>query len=188
MRTTQVYSAASGPRHGRRGRSGAMAALLAGPAVILGLGITAPAAMASTTHAAASHRTATTTVKRMVAGHAITPLYSQDINYAAPHCIKWTGTLSWGGNGSIGVPAYIDVEGKITDSCGSGSWGSVHLHWDTIDNPKDIRIIKIEYPTRSANTPKSESDSFATYKDIYLYFCWNSGTAGGCSGKYGPGA
>jgi hypothetical protein len=50
------------------------------------------------------------------------PLYEENLS-SEIQCAHWSGTLSWGGNGSIADPAYIQLEGVIYDTCNNG-WAS----------------------------------------------------------------
>lgn len=113
------------------------------------------------------------------------PAYEQELS-STIRCATWSGTLSWGGNGSIAIPAYIDVSGKLTDNCNSG-YAQLHIHWDTINNPKD-KMIKQVGPNSSANTPFSTEDHVNTYKDIYVWICSEGAGGWRCGNHKGPGA
>jgi len=140
------------------------------------------AASAATAHVAQSGPAVQTV--RGPGGQAI-PAYSQNLSSTIT-CATWSGTLSWGGNGSILVPAYIDLEGKLKDTCNNG-YAQLFIHWDTIDNPKNELVKKVG-PNSSANTPFSTEDRFNTYKDIYVYICSENSTGYRCGNHKGPGA
>lgn len=115
------------------------------------------------------------------------PDYEQSLSSSIT-CASWKGDLSWGGNGSILDPAYIDLTSSVLkDTCSSG-YAQLFIHWDTIDNPKTEQVGKNVGPNSSGNRPFSTSDEFNTYKDIYVYIC--SEGAGGyrCGNHKGPGA
>jgi hypothetical protein len=113
------------------------------------------------------------------------PLFSRDISLHIK-CASWKGELSWGGNGSILFPAFIDISGTLKDTCSSGH-AQLFLHYDTIDNPKEPKVKQIG-PLKSAKTPFTVEDRFNTYKDIYVYICSEGGGGHRCSGHKGPGA
>lgn len=124
------------------------------------------------------------TASRVTSATTAKPLYSQDISLSIK-CATWKGEIAWGGNGSILDPAYIDVSGELKDTCRSG-YAQLFLHWDTIDNPKNELVKKVEEDS-SARTPYSTNDRFNTYKDIYVYIC-SEYEGYRCSEDAGPGA
>jgi hypothetical protein len=133
--------------------------------------------------ASAAHPVTTPALNHLRNG--VTPGYEQDLS-STIRCATWSGTLSWGGNGSIVVPAYIDISGKLTDNCNNG-YAQLFLHYDTIDNPKEPKVKQIG-PNSSANTPFSTEDNLNTYKDIYVYICSEDSTGYRCGNHKGPGA
>lgn len=176
------------PRTVQRALSRPVVGLVAALAfVAVPLTSSATAQAATTPHAAAStssgiHVVTSTTAHR--AQH-IQPLYSQDITVSI-QCATWSGELSWGGNGSILFPAYIDLNGTLKDTCNNG-YAQIFLHWDTIDNPKNVLVKKVG-ANSSAKTPYSTEDDLNTYKDIYLYICSEDSSGYRCSAHKGPGA
>jgi len=115
----------------------------------------------------------------------ITPDYEQSLSSSIT-CASWSGDLSWGGNGSILDPAFIDISGKLKDTCNNG-YAQLFLHYDTIDNPKNPKVKQIG-PNTSANTPFSTEDNLNTYKDIYVYICSKNTAGYRCGNHKGPGA
>lgn len=118
------------------------------------------------------------------------PAYSQDLSFDIA-CASWKGELAWGGNGNPIIPAYIDVSGRLKSPCSDGH-AQLHIHYDTIDNPQNIRIIQIG-PERTERTPWDTKDTINTFKDIYLWICSWRGTVHhekdySCSHHKGPGA
>lgn len=113
------------------------------------------------------------------------PLYEQSLS-SEIQCAHWAGTLSWGGNGSIAVPAYIQLEGTIYDTCNNG-WARLYLHWDTIDNPKE-KNPGYAGPNGHNNTPYYTEDTVNTYKDIWVLLCSSDHEGYRCGNKKGPGA
>jgi hypothetical protein len=168
----------------------AAAVLASALAITLGPALSANAATGSrstvaTPHPAAGRALARTEVVPPAApGAAAEPLYSQDITLSIK-CASWSGELAWGGNGSILVPAYIDISGTLKDTCSSG-YAQLFAHWDTIDNPKNPLVKKVN-ANSSAKTPYSTSDNVNTYKDIYVYIC-SEYQGYRCSAHKGPGA
>ncbi len=158
-------------------------------AITLGSALSASAATVSRAVVAAPHPDGRTLVQTEAVppaapNTAAKPLYSQDITLSIK-CASWSGELAWGGNGSILVPAYIDISGTLKDTCASG-YAQLFAHWDTIDNPKNPLVKKVN-ANSSAKTPYSTSDRFNTYKDIYVYICSNY-QGYRCSAHKGPGA
>jgi len=113
------------------------------------------------------------------------PQYEQSLS-STIRCATWSGILSWGGNGSILVPAYIQLEGVIHDKCNNG-FAILYIHWDTINNPKDERAGYAE-PNSQSNTPYHTEDHVNTYKDIWVELCSADNTGYRCGNRKGPGA
>jgi hypothetical protein len=118
------------------------------------------------------------------------PRESQDLSFDIA-CASWKGELAWGGNGNPIIPAYIDVSGLLKSPCSDGH-AQLHIHYDTIDNPKNIEIKAIG-PDSVHRTPWDTKDSINTFKDIYLWICSWRGTVHhekdySCSHHKGPGA
>jgi len=113
------------------------------------------------------------------------PLYEQSLS-SSIQCAHWSGILSWGGNGSPVVPAYIQLEGVIYDTCNNG-WARLYLHWDTINNPKEVNP-GYAGPNSHSNTPYDTSDRINTYKDIWVQLCSSDHAGYRCGNKKGPGA
>jgi hypothetical protein len=116
---------------------------------------------------------------------AATPRYEQSLS-STIRCATWSGILSWGGNGSILVPAYIQLEGVIHDNCNNG-FATLHLHWDTINNPKEPLVGYAE-PESQSNTPYHTEDHVNTYKEIWVQLCSADSTGHRCGNMKGPGA
>jgi hypothetical protein len=155
----------------------AAAALACGIALAMAPTLTANAVTASpaaVTRAHAAAKPATTA----------RPQYSRDITITIK-CATWKGELAWGGNGNPIIPAYIDVSGTLRDTCHKG-YAQLFLHWDTIDNPKNVLVKKVN-ENSSARTPYSTHDDLNTYKDIYVYVC-SDYEGYRCSKHEGPGA
>ena len=129
----------------------------------------------------------TTMVLTVGAQHSgASPDYEQSLS-SSIKCASWKGDLSWGGNGSILDPAFIDLTSSVLkDTCSTG-YAQLFLHWDTIDNPKNVLVKKVG-PNSSANAPYSTDDHFNTYKDIYAYICSEGDGGYRCGNKKGPGA
>lgn len=118
------------------------------------------------------------------------PADSQDLSFHID-CASWKGELAWGGNGNPIIPAYIDVSGLLRSPCDDGH-AQLHIHYDTIDNPKN-EIIKKIGPESVHRTPWDTKDEINTFKDIYMWICSWRGTVGhekdySCSHRKGPGA
>lgn len=114
-----------------------------------------------------------------------TPRYEESLS-STIRCATWSGILSWGGNGSIAVPAYIQLEGVIHDNCNNG-WARLYLHWDTINNPHEVNP-GYAGPNSHSNTPYETEDHINTYKDIWVQLCSSDSTGYRCGNKKGPGA
>jgi len=123
-----------------------------------------------------------------VTGHqTVTPAYEQSLS-SSIKCAKWKGDLSWGGNGTPGVEAYIHLTSSVlTDTCSNG-YAQLFIHYDTIDNPKNLQVGKNVGPNSSGNRPFSTDDKINTYKDIYVYICSEDSSGYRCGNKKGPGA
>src|SRR5207244_9290385 len=60
--------------------------------------------------------------------------YSQDLKFDIA-CASWKGEVAWGPREEA-KPAYIDVSGELKSPCSDGH-AQLHIHYDTIDNPKE---------------------------------------------------
>jgi hypothetical protein len=109
------------------------------------------------------------------------PLYQMHV-IASVACAKFTGTISWGGNGSILVPAYIYVDGTVSSSCNSTSY--LHLHYNWLGGHYDPRI-GLAGPYKSVPVHFAIENELATYGDIYVYVCSNR-YGWSCSPDVGP--
>ena len=165
----------------------AAAGLLAGAAAVAVIPAVQASAAVQPHQAGPSASTGTTMVLTADAHNSgASPDYEQSLS-SSIKCASWKGDLSWGGNGSILDPAYIDLSSSVLkDNCSSG-YAQLFIHWDTIDNPKNELVKKIG-PNTSANAPFSTDDHFNTYKDIYVYICSEGGGGYRCGNKKGPGA
>ncbi len=66
------------------------------------------------------------------------------------------------------------------------------LHYDTVDNPRNVEVRKIG-PKSAVRTPFGTHDDINTYKDIYVWLCSWEGTVhhethAECGKRKGPGA
>ncbi len=116
------------------------------------------------------------------------PSYRDNINISIT-CADASVKLGWGGGGIIVDYAFVELVepySYIQDTCNSG-YARLYIHYDTVDNPKTIKVIQIG-PNRGAETPFLNEDNINTYKDIYIYLCSDSGGHYRCSGHKGPGA
>jgi hypothetical protein len=91
-----------------------------------------------------------------------------------------------GGLGIPGNPAFIQLDGVIKDTCNNG-YATLHLHYDTIDNPKDPQVGHAG-PNSQDNTPFRTEDDINTYRDIYVLLCSSDHLGFRCGNKKGPGA
>jgi hypothetical protein len=146
------------------------------------------AAPASATTARAGTQRQAAQESRSAAPSAV-PAFSQDLEFKIG-CASWKGELAWAERHEDD-PAEIDVNGVLKSPCSDGH-AQLHIHYDTIDNPKDIQI-KAAGPESIYNTPWKTEDWLNNYKDIYVWICSWRGTNGHethyhCSHKKGPGA
>jgi hypothetical protein len=98
-------------------------------------------------------------------------------------CAYFSGTLGWGGDGNIFDYAFVELVepySLLEDTCGSG-YAQVFVHYDTINNPKTIRVIQIG-GHRGSETPFLNEDNLNRYKNIYLYICSDYAGHYRCSG------
>jgi hypothetical protein len=116
------------------------------------------------------------------------PSYRDKINISIT-CAYASVDLGWGGGGDILDYAFVELTepySLIEDTCNSG-YARLYVHYDTVDNPKTIKVIQIG-SNRGSETAFLNEDNANRYKDIYVYLCSDSGGHYRCSGHKGPGA
>jgi hypothetical protein len=104
-------------------------------------------------------------------------------------CAYFSGDIGWGGLGIVGDDAYLRLQepySLLEDTCSSG-YARLYIHYDTVDNPKTIKVIQIG-PHRGSITRFLNKDDFNTYKDIYIYICSQGDGHYRCGNHKGPGA
>lgn len=110
------------------------------------------------------------------------PSYRKNVNISIT-CASFSGKLGWGGGGVIVDYAFVELTEPysfIEDTCNNG-YARLYIHYDTVDNPKTIKVIQID-GHRGSETPFLNEDNINTYKDIYVYLCSESGGHYRCSG------
>jgi hypothetical protein len=101
-------------------------------------------------------------------------------------CGGGDGTLDWGGNGSVAVPAYLDYSGNVYNFCGKATvYMYISYNW-----ADDHRNIKIGSAGPGQNLPVSYSTSsdFAQYGTIRVDACQQTTSSWSCGAAVGPGA
>jgi hypothetical protein len=120
-----------------------------------------------------------------ITGH---PQYSDKVSSTIT-CAYFSGQIGWGGAGTVFDNAYVRLQEPYSlfeDTC-SGGYARLYIHYDTVDNPKTIKVIQIG-PHTGSMTKFQNTDDFNTYKDIYIYICSDSGGHYRCGHHKGPGA
>ena len=94
----------------------------------------------------------------------------------------WSGfnaNIKWGGNGSIAIPAYLDVWGQVWDGCGGTAYA--YLSYTNGLSSHNDQIGKAPY-FKTAGVNVSHGSDFATYGNIRVDVCesyngWRCGKA-----------
>jgi len=101
---------------------------------------------------------------------------------SAISCATWKGTIGWGTH-PLG-DHYLDVDGTLKSTCRTG-WAKLHLHYDTVSNPKDITVGTAENGG-TAGTHFSTTDTLFAYKHIYVELCSQNRGHYTCGNRKGP--
>jgi hypothetical protein len=158
------------------------AALLAGSAAMLGL-VTSVPASAATTGIQAKAVTAAPSK-----GDAVRPLYEMKVGPTTA-CGAFSGTLQWGGNGSILIPAYISLDGRVWNNACPGATEYVYISYTYAGAEYNPQIGKASYsPTANFKVNFSTESELFQYGNIKVDVCDNSNKGWHCGKAVGPGA
>jgi len=111
----------------------------------------------------------------------VTPAYSGAYSTSV-RCATWHGSIAWGTH-PLGAH-YLDVDGTLKSTCRAG-WAKLHLHYDTVSNPKDV-IVGAAENGGATSTPYATEDDLFAYKDIYVELCSENRGRYQCGSKEGP--
>lgn len=120
------------------------------------------------------------------AGNVVRPLYQMHVG-PTTSCGAFSGTLQWGGNGSILVPAYISLDGRVWNNNCPGATEFVFVSYTYAGGGYDPRVGKASY-SPSANVKvhwNTESELFQ-YGNITVDVCDNH-HGWHCGKPQGPG-
>lgn len=93
----------------------------------------------------------------------------------------FNGNIAWGGNGSIAIPAYLDVWGTLWDGCGATAY--LYLSYTLLGSEHNGSIGSASY-YNSTGINHDDSNEYATYGNIRVDVCtnyngWRCGAAEG---------
>jgi hypothetical protein len=80
----------------------------------------------------------------------------------------FNANIKWGGNGSILIPAYLDVWGKVWDGCGGKTYA--YLSYTNGLSTHNDKIGSAFYH-RTSGVNVTHSSDFATYGNIRVDVC-----------------
>lgn len=135
-------------------------------------GVTLPLILAGTSAQAAAR-----TPVSAKAALAYSGSYSTSVN-----CATWHGGIAWGTK-PLGAH-YLDVDGTLKSTCRTG-WAKLHLHYDTVGNPKDV-VVGTAENGGTVTTPFTTEDYLFAYKHIYVELCSENRGHYRCGNRKGP--
>jgi hypothetical protein len=101
-------------------------------------------------------------------------------------CGGGDGTLQWGGNGSIAIPAYLSYDGNVYNFCPKATV-YMYLEYTWEDDVRNIDLGKAA-PGQNIDVHYATDSDFAQYGDIRVTACQQTTTTWSCGDPTGPGA
>lgn len=102
--------------------------------------------------------------------------YSKKISIHA-RCATYKGEIAWGRHDVIGE-YYVETSGLLSAAkCHEGK-AILHLHYDTVDNPKTPLVGTVQH-RHAKRVGLSNEDWLNSYKDIHVELCY-VGPHGAC--------
>jgi hypothetical protein len=152
-------------------------------AAVLAAGALALAAPATASAQAAVNRTAPAKATPQ-AGGTVQPLYEMKVG-PTNSCGAFSGTLQWGGNGSILVPAYISLDGRVWNNNCPVATEYVYISYTYAGGGYNPQIGHAEYsPTANVVVNWHAESELFQYGSIKVDVCdnyhgWHCGKAVG---------